>query len=74
MKKIILALGFAGLMAFPAIAQETDFATVDANGDGQVTLDEAVAAGWDWSTEDFQAADTNGDGTLDADEFAAATQ
>jgi len=73
MKKVVLALGLAALMAGPALAQEMDFATVDADGNGQVTMDEATAAGWEWSAEDFKAADTDGNGTLSAEEFATAT-
>ena len=73
MKKVVLALGLAAMIAGPALAQETDFAAVDTDGNGQVTMDEATAAGWTWSQEDFTAADADGDGSLNAEEFAAAT-
>lgn len=73
MRKFVLALALVGLGAVPALAQETDFATVDADGDGLVSMNEAAAAGWNWSSDDFNAADTDGDGGLNADEFAAAT-
>ena len=76
MKKLILALSMAGFAALsaqaPALAQEADFAKVDANADGMVSMEEAAAAGWAWSEDDFKAADADGDGSLNADEFAAA--
>lgn len=73
MKKFILALSLIGLGAFPALAQEADFATVDADGDGIVSMEEATAAGWTWTEDQFNAADADGDGGLNAEEFAAAT-
>lgn len=73
MKKIVVALALCGLVAAPAFAQETDFATVDADGNGSVTMEEAAAAGWEWTEDQFTTADANGDGGLDAEEFAAAT-
>ncbi len=73
MKNVVLALGFAALLSGPALAQEMDFATVDADGNGQVTMEEAAAAGWEWSDEDFGAADADGNGTLSEEEFATAT-
>jgi len=76
MKKLILALSMAGFAALsaqaPALAQEADFAKVDANADGMVSMEEAAAAGWSWSEDDFKAADADGDGSLNAEEFAAA--
>lgn len=73
MKKLILALGLVGFAAAPAIAQEMDFATVDADGNSMVSMEEATAAGWTWSEEEFKAADSDGDGSLNADEFKAAS-
>ena len=72
MKKLILALGIATLATSAFAAGEMDFATVDANADAMVTLDEATAAGWEWTAEQFAAADTDGNESLNADEFAAA--
>lgn len=72
MKKIVLALVLAGATSVAAHAAEMDFATVDADGDGVVTLEEATAAGWEWTEEQFGVADTDGDGGLSAEEFAAA--
>lgn len=71
MKNFVLALSLIGFGVAPALAQEMDFTTLDADGDGQVTMTEAVAGGWNWSDEEFNAADSNGDGTLNAEEFAA---
>jgi hypothetical protein len=73
MKKLVLALAMIGF-SLPAFAQMTDFASVDANADGEVTLEEAMAAGLTWTEEQFNAADTDGNGTLSAEEFNAAEQ
>ncbi|MDH3194837.1 MAG: hypothetical protein OEL78_00840 [Hyphomicrobiales bacterium] len=73
MKKtpLVVALG-AMFMVGTAFAAE-DFATADANADGQVTVEEAAAAAPEITPEIFAEADANGDGTLSADEYAAAT-
>jgi opacity protein-like surface antigen len=71
MKKVVLALGLAALLAGPALAQEMDFTAVDADGDGQVTMEEAAGAGWDWTEEQFKAADADGNGVLSQEEFEA---
>jgi len=72
MKKLVLALSILGFSGAHALAQETDFTKVDANADGLVSMEEATAAGWNWTQEQFTAADTDGDGSLNADEFTAA--
>lgn len=72
MKKLVLALVVAGAASVAAQAAEMDFAVVDANADAMVTLEEATAAGWEWTEDQFKAADTDGDGGLNAEEFAAA--
>lgn len=72
MKKLVLALAFAGFASASALAAEMDFAKVDADGNGMVSMEEAAAAGHEWTEEQFKAADKDGDGSLNADEFAAA--
>lgn len=72
MKKLVLAASAALLATAAFAAGEMDFAKVDANADGQVTLEEATAAGWEWTAEQFTAADTDGNGTLSVEEFTAA--
>jgi len=71
MKPIALALGalFVSSAAFAA----ADFATVDANADGLVTIEEAALGAPEITTEAFQEADANGDGALSAEEYAVAT-
>ena len=76
MRYLIIALsattiitGIVGL----AVAQAS-FESVDADGNGAVTLTEASDAGLEWTEDQFAQADQNGDGALDAEEFAAATQ
>ena len=50
--------------------QRPDFAELDTNGDGVLTLAEIQASG----QNKFAEADTNGDGFLDAEELAAAAE
>jgi hypothetical protein len=69
---IAATIGTFGLLA-PAHAQEMDFMKVDADANGAVTLEEAVAAGWQWTEEQFATADADGNGSLSADEFVRAT-
>lgn len=76
MKKVLLSIAFvcfSSVAVFAAShAGEKDFAVVDANADGMVSMEEATAAGWTWSEEDFKAADADGDGSLNEEEFTAA--
>ena len=73
MKKLILALGLSTFAFAPLHAQDADFATTDANGDGMVTMEEATAAGYPWTDEEFAGADADGSGALSEEEFTAAT-
>lgn len=59
----ILAAGLAGA------AGAQDFAVVDANGDGFVTLDEVNAVDSAVTADGFAAFDTDGDARLSEDEF-----
>lgn len=72
MKMLVVALGLAGLVATPALAAEMDFSVVDADGSELVSMEEAAAAGWEWSEEEFAAADADADGYLNEQEFTAA--
>lgn len=74
MKKIILSSIVVLGLSTAAFAQAaTDFATVDADASGGVTLAEAQVA-WPELTQDaFTAADTDGNGELSSDEYAALT-
>lgn len=73
MKKFVVALTLSTILSSAAIAAEMDFAVVDADGDTLVSMEEASAAGWEWTDEEFTAADADGDGFLNAEEFAAAS-
>jgi hypothetical protein len=70
MKKIFaLAAAFA-LVSTAAFAQvASDFATVDADASGDVTLAEANTLWPDLTAEAYAAADTNADGKVDQAEY-----
>ena len=70
MKKILaLAAAFA-LVSTAAFAQvASDFATVDADASGDVTLAEANTLWPDLTAELYAAADTNADGKVDQAEY-----
>ncbi len=72
MKMTLLMAGIAAgftLVAADASAQgRPDFATLDTNGDGSLSLEEMQAAG----EVRFASADTDGNGVLSADELTAA--
>ena len=73
MKQILIALSALGFATGVAFAQAPAFESVDANGDGLVSMEEGAAAGFTWTADQFQAADTDGDGGLSADEYTAAS-
>ncbi|MCV0428354.1 MAG: hypothetical protein K5905_23095 [Roseibium sp.] len=65
---------FAASVATLAHAQVADFATVDADQNGQVSFEELSVAGVPVSEEVFQAADANQDSVLDEAEFSTLGQ
>ena len=69
MKKFFAVLAVSLLAA--TAAQAAEFAEVDTDADGAITLEEATAVMPDLTEDAFAAADTDEDGTLNADEFAA---
>ncbi|MCT8999054.1 hypothetical protein [Chelativorans intermedius] len=71
MKHLLIVIAAAGFAA-PAFAQAADFATVDADQSGTVSMEELQAAMPDVTEEAFTAADTDGSGDLSEDEFNAA--
>jgi hypothetical protein len=72
MKKIVLTSLFALGLSSAALAQAaTDFATVDGDISGGVTLAEAQVAWPDLTEEAFTAADTDGNGELSVEEYNA---
>ena len=74
MKTIILSAALVAGFALSADAQGRgpgpDFATLDRDGDGRITLEELEGQ----AEARFAAADANGDGGLSAEEMAAAMQ
>ena len=57
MKKIVLALALVAASSISAFAQASDFAAVDTDGDGFVNLEEAQAAGYEFTDEQWTEAD-----------------
>lgn len=72
MTRTMLATGLALTLAVPAMAQGGDFATLDANGDGFVTMAEFQAVMPDVSVDAFMEADADADGALSEEELTAA--
>jgi len=74
MKKLTLSLAALGLMTGAALAQQTTFADVDADANGELSFEEITVA-WPQLTQDeFTAADTDGSGGLSAEEVAIMQQ
>lgn len=72
MNKIALTALFALGLSGAAMAQAaTDFASVDTDLNGSVSLTEAQVAWPDLTEEAFTAADTDGNGELSAEEYEA---
>ena len=72
MKKIVLTSLFALGLSSAALAQAaTDFASVDTDVGGGVSLAEAQVAWPDLTEEAFTAADADGNGELSAEEYDA---
>lgn len=71
MQKIILStLVVLGLSSAAFAQAATDFATVDADASGGVSLTEAQAAWPELTAEAFTAADIDANGELSAEEYA----
>lgn len=70
-KFIVAALGLGALATSAFAASDM---TVDANGDGLVTMDEVQAAYPEVTAEQFSEMDANGDGALDDSEINAAKE
>lgn len=72
MKKIILSsLVVLGLSTAAFAQAATDFATVDADASGGVSLVEAQAAWTDLTEDAFKAADIDANGELSLEEYGA---
>lgn len=72
MKKLLVSVLVLGLGTSVALAQAaTDFATVDADASGDVSLTEAQTVWADLTQEAYTAADTDANGSLNQAEFEA---
>lgn len=64
----------ASTLAFASVALADDhatFAKVDADADGQVTLEEGMKVHADWTEEAFKELDKDGSGALSQEEYEA---
>ncbi len=68
---LLAATATAALMAGAAYAQDMDFATVDADASGAVSLEEAQTVDATLTADDVDAYDADGNGELSESEFAA---
>ena len=73
MRRMLMVQMFIVLAPAIAVAAD-DFTKLDANKDGQVTIEELTAAGINWKKEQFATADTDGSGTLSQTEYEAAAK
>ena len=71
MKKILVAVLVLGIGASSAALAQvaSDFASVDVDASGDVTLTEAQVVWADLTAETYAAADTNGDAKVDQAEY-----
>ncbi len=72
-KRLVLVALLAACAPALAIAA-ADFVKVDSNADGQVSLEELIAAGMNWDKDKFAAADTDKSGALSNSEFSASVK
>ena len=74
MQKLILSsLVVLGLSSAAFAQVPSDFATLDTDASGGLSLTEVQTAFPDLTAENFAAADTDGNGELSAEEYATAT-
>lgn len=69
MKKLLVAA--VALAATSSFALAAEFAEVDADASGAISMEEAMAAMPEMTDEAFQTADADGSGDLSPEEFAA---
>ncbi|WP_371228383.1 EF-hand domain-containing protein [Roseovarius sp. 2305UL8-3] len=72
MTKELIAASFAFALSLPVAALAGDAASMDADGDGAVTMTEFQAAYPDAEAGTFSQADANADGMLTSDEISEA--
>jgi hypothetical protein len=65
----IVALIATLLLSSSAFAATGDFAKIDANADGKITLEEGMKLHPDWTAASFKALDKDGDGVLSQAEY-----
>lgn len=74
MKRSLIALISGGMLALSsaAMAAEGDFDAVDADSDGQLTIQEVMAVDSGWTEAAFNEVDADGNGTISKTEYEAA--
>lgn len=68
----IASITAALLLSTAAFAAPGDFAKIDANADGKITLEEGMKLHPDWTADAFMILDKDGDGMLNQTEFDSA--
>jgi len=73
MNKLFLALTLS-IFTMASVYAQASFASIDADRNGGVSMEEVKAAGMPWTEDQFAAFDKDRNGLLDEAEFAAAIQ
>jgi len=60
------------LLSSAAVSATGDFANIDTNADGKITLEEGMKLHPDWTAAAFKSLDSNADGSLNQQEYEAA--
>ena len=71
MKKLLVSIVAIGFSTAVMAQAATDFASVDTDTSGDISLTEAQAVWADLTEEAYAAADTDGSGTLSQEEYDA---
>ncbi|GKX32660.1 MAG: hypothetical protein MnENMB40S_02780 [Rhizobiaceae bacterium MnEN-MB40S] len=72
MNRYVVACALIGIVAAAGCNNGAGFASVDADSNGTISMDEA-ASGMQMDEARFIAADTNADGSLDSSEYEVAS-
>ena len=76
MKKFAITLAAVSAVALSssAFAADGDFEKLDADKDGQLTMEQGKVMHTDWTDDAFKSVDTDKNGSLSKEEYEAATK